>query len=129
MREVRQLPFGANTFRDICKKFYVHASISRVINRADTPLFSRAEVKMGSEGLNGPSYSTIGIHEPDFLALLLNYHFANICGSLQLQICEYLERRPRFNGHVFSTQQTDVWHPVWMHRSYRTAGFKSNCKC
>lgn len=84
-REVRQLPFEENTFRDICKKFYVHASISRVISRADVPVFSRAEVKMGPGDSDGPSHSAIGIHEPDFLALFCQLPlFANIRESLQL---------------------------------------------
>jgi hypothetical protein len=96
-REVRQLPFEASTFRDICKKFHVYASISRVINRADVPLFSRAEAKMASSGTSHP---TLGIHTPNSL---LNYCFANVLKSLQLQIYKYLERRPRFNGHIFST--------------------------
>jgi len=59
-REVRQLPFDEDTFRDICKNFYVHASISRVISRADVPLFSRAVVNMGGDS-DGPGHSAIGM--------------------------------------------------------------------
>ncbi|KUJ07848.1 uncharacterized protein LY89DRAFT_691534 [Mollisia scopiformis] len=57
--DVRQLPFEKETFRKICKKFFVHSSISRVISRADVPIFSRAQVKMGpvdSEGRSQPAY-------------------------------------------------------------------------
>jgi hypothetical protein len=61
MREVRQLPFDEDTFRHICRKFYVHASISRVISRADVPLFSRAAVNMGGGDSHGPGHPAIGI--------------------------------------------------------------------
>jgi hypothetical protein len=59
-REVRQLPFDKTTFREICKKFYVHPSISRVISRADVPVFSRADIKMDLGNLDGREYSAIG---------------------------------------------------------------------
>lgn len=58
-QDVRQLPFEKETFSHICKKFFIHASIARVISRADVPLFSRAQVKMGpvdSDGLSQPAY-------------------------------------------------------------------------
>ncbi|KAK1657020.1 hypothetical protein BDP55DRAFT_687103 [Colletotrichum godetiae] len=45
-REVRELPFDQNTFRDICDRFFVHSSIARVISRADVPVFSRSYVTM-----------------------------------------------------------------------------------
>jgi hypothetical protein len=54
-REVRQVPFDEDTFKEICKKFHVHTSISRVISRADVPLFSRAEVNMGPDGDTQPA--------------------------------------------------------------------------
>lgn len=60
-REIRQVPFDEDTFREICKRFYVHSSISRVISRADVPLFSRAEVKMGVKGKDESGHSAIGI--------------------------------------------------------------------
>jgi hypothetical protein len=84
-REVRQLPFEEDIFRDICKKFYVHASISRVISRADVPLFSRFVVKMGGDDSDGPGHSAIGIREPNFLSLLWKITtFTDIHKSLQL---------------------------------------------
>lgn len=48
-REVRQLPFDEEIFREICAKFHLHSSISRVINRADVPMFSRSMLKMGAD--------------------------------------------------------------------------------
>lgn len=84
-RQVRQVPFEADTFRDICEKFYVHASISRVISRADVPLFSRAVVKMGGRDSDGSGHPAIGIHKPDFLALFCKLTSADIhTKSLQL---------------------------------------------
>jgi hypothetical protein len=58
-REVRQVPFDEDTFKEICRSFHVHTSISRVISRADVPLFSRAEVDMGPEGDTQPAIGTV----------------------------------------------------------------------
>jgi hypothetical protein len=59
-REVRQLPFNKHIFSEICKKFYVHSSISRAISRADVPLFSQYKVEMGREYPDEHDHSAIG---------------------------------------------------------------------
>jgi len=123
--EVRQMPFDKNTFRDICKKFYVHASISRVMNRADVPLFSRAVVNMGGKDSDGLDHSAIGMLPLSYnITTLLTLH-----ESLQLQISEHLEGRSRFDRHILSTQQIDIRYSVWLHRSYRNRSFEPNYKC
>ncbi|RYP75012.1 hypothetical protein DL771_002660 [Monosporascus sp. 5C6A] len=48
-REVRQVPFEKDVFREICQAFFVHPSISRAISRADVPLFSRAEIRINQK--------------------------------------------------------------------------------
>ncbi|KAI0127540.1 hypothetical protein BJ170DRAFT_683378 [Xylariales sp. AK1849] len=48
-RSVRTLPFTKDTFRSITKHFYTHSSIGPVISRADIPVFSSAEVRMGEQ--------------------------------------------------------------------------------
>lgn len=40
-RGLRQVPFDQELFVEICRRFFVHGSISKVINRADVPHFSR----------------------------------------------------------------------------------------
>ena len=54
-RGARTLPFSQDTFRLISQKLYLHGSIARVVNRSDVPIFSRAEVYMGSE--EGSTYA------------------------------------------------------------------------
>lgn len=66
-RELRQLPFELETFGAICKKFHIHSSISRVISRADVPLFSRAEVRIGPEDSKAPKALATGIYKLGFL--------------------------------------------------------------
>ena len=48
-RKLRILPFSRDSFTTIAKKFYIHDSIARAINRADIPTFSAVEIEMGSE--------------------------------------------------------------------------------
>ncbi|KAI2616117.1 hypothetical protein GGS26DRAFT_453179 [Hypomontagnella submonticulosa] len=56
-RSVRTLPFSFTTFRSISQKFCLHSSIARVINRSDVPIFSRAELEMGTpDGQTYPAY-------------------------------------------------------------------------
>ncbi|KAI8626140.1 hypothetical protein F5Y19DRAFT_447284 [Xylariaceae sp. FL1651] len=45
-RQTRILPFSQTTFALVSKAFYMHRSISRVVNRADVPFFSCEEVVM-----------------------------------------------------------------------------------
>ncbi|KAI0172130.1 hypothetical protein GGR52DRAFT_455980 [Hypoxylon sp. FL1284] len=45
-RSASTLPFSLDTFRKISNKFFIHGSIARVINRADVPIFSRAQLQM-----------------------------------------------------------------------------------
>ncbi|KAI5920486.1 hypothetical protein F4810DRAFT_723321 [Camillea tinctor] len=45
-REIRVLPFSQATFQVVTQMFWTHPSISRVISRADIPLFSATEVKL-----------------------------------------------------------------------------------
>jgi hypothetical protein len=49
-REVRQVSVGKDSFREICRAFYVHSSISKVISRADIPHFSRIDMTVGKDG-------------------------------------------------------------------------------
>ncbi|KAM7220307.1 hypothetical protein V8F06_004273 [Rhypophila decipiens] len=51
---LRRLPFSQPTFRLITDKFYTHGSIARAVSRADIPVFSSAEVRMGGY----PAYVT-----------------------------------------------------------------------
>lgn len=74
-REVRHLPFEADTFETICKKMHIHGSISRVISRADVPFFSRSYVEMGGQ-------AAIGMFEPQ--CGLTRSCGADNAGSLQL---------------------------------------------
>ncbi|KAI3540130.1 hypothetical protein CABS02_11176 [Colletotrichum abscissum] len=60
-REVRQLPFDQNTFRDICDRFFIHSSIARVINRADVPVLSRFFVTMRLEDSDPTGQTAIGM--------------------------------------------------------------------
>jgi len=46
-RAVRTLPFSQETFRKIADRFFLHGSISKVINRADVPIFTHASLDMG----------------------------------------------------------------------------------
>jgi hypothetical protein len=69
-REVRNLPFEKDTFRDICKRFFIHPSIARVISRADVPLFSRAQVKIGSVDSEGGSQLAFGVYRVTYLSVL-----------------------------------------------------------
>jgi hypothetical protein len=46
-RAVRTLPFDLETFRMIADRFFLHGSISKVVNRADVPIFTHASVWMG----------------------------------------------------------------------------------
>ncbi|KAI1145058.1 hypothetical protein F4825DRAFT_444849 [Nemania diffusa] len=52
-RGLRTMPFSRSTFEMITKAFYMHSSISRVISRADIPIFSHTgavmEDKQGSK--------------------------------------------------------------------------------
>ena len=51
---LRKLPFSKPTFQSITERFHMHASIARAISRADIPVFSGTEVKMGEH----PAYVT-----------------------------------------------------------------------
>ncbi|KUI68530.1 hypothetical protein VM1G_04680 [Cytospora mali] len=46
-RALRHVPFEKQLFWEISRHFFVNGSISRAINRADVPLFSRYPVSMG----------------------------------------------------------------------------------
>ena len=59
-RELRHLPIDKETFRRLCTHFHIPSSISRVISRADVPLFSRDIVKMGPEDSYGSNQRAIG---------------------------------------------------------------------
>ncbi|KAJ4249058.1 hypothetical protein NW762_012390 [Fusarium torreyae] len=45
----RNLPFSDQSFRSITKKFYIHESITRVVNRADVSELSAVKVEMGEQ--------------------------------------------------------------------------------
>ncbi|KAK8124422.1 uncharacterized protein PG998_000181 [Apiospora kogelbergensis] len=45
-RSLRTVPFSQVTFRHITEHFCIHGSISAVVNRADVPVFSHAQVRM-----------------------------------------------------------------------------------
>jgi len=45
--DVRKLPCSKQTFQLITERFHIHGSIARAISRADIPVFSGTEVKMG----------------------------------------------------------------------------------
>ncbi|KAI1503340.1 hypothetical protein F5X99DRAFT_375787 [Biscogniauxia marginata] len=69
-RDTRVLPFSRGTFETITKGFWTHNSISRVINRADMPIFSVAEVKMtdprgGSHSVYVYNYKTTNAWDMD----------------------------------------------------------------
>ncbi|KXH68994.1 hypothetical protein CSAL01_06611 [Colletotrichum salicis] len=61
-REVRRLPFDEITFKDICERFFVHSSISRVISRADVPLFSKSRVSVNVGESESANYPAIVYH-------------------------------------------------------------------
>jgi hypothetical protein len=44
---IRTLPFSCDVFRNICKSFRVHESITKTIARTDVPSFSCEKVMMG----------------------------------------------------------------------------------
>ncbi|KAK4445807.1 hypothetical protein QBC34DRAFT_441434 [Podospora aff. communis PSN243] len=44
---LRSLPFSVETFRQIMKRLFIHGDIARTISRADIPMFSASEIKMG----------------------------------------------------------------------------------
>jgi len=58
-RSVRTLPFSMDTFRLITDRFHTHGSISRVISRADIPVFSEADLRMRGDG--GEEYPAHGM--------------------------------------------------------------------
>ncbi|KAK3374514.1 hypothetical protein B0T24DRAFT_626774 [Lasiosphaeria ovina] len=58
-REVRQVPFEKDSFREICNAFFVHSSISRAISRADVPLFSRIDIKVSTRDDSGTTQPAI----------------------------------------------------------------------
>lgn len=69
-REVRQVPFTKDMFREVCQGMFVCGSIARTISRADVPVFSRASVKLSMEesmetGALGSTQAT-GIFNPPF---------------------------------------------------------------
>ncbi|KAH8802628.1 hypothetical protein F5884DRAFT_802481 [Xylogone sp. PMI_703] len=73
-RNVRTLPFSKNTFRLITSKFYTHRSIARDISRADIPVFSSAEVRMGERAYPSYVYNCRSSHAWDMdLALTATY--------------------------------------------------------
>ncbi|ORY58784.1 uncharacterized protein BCR38DRAFT_69850 [Pseudomassariella vexata] len=53
-RSASTMPFSMETFKLISRRFFMHGSIARVVNRSDVPIFSRAELHMGSP--EGPAY-------------------------------------------------------------------------
>ena len=58
-RGLRTLPLAKGLFRMIAAKFYMHASISRCISRADASAISADRVFMADEeGQEHPSYGT-----------------------------------------------------------------------
>ncbi|KAG7056116.1 protein kinase [Colletotrichum scovillei] len=61
-REVRRLPFDEITFKDICERFFVQSSISRVISRADVPLFSKSRVSVNIGESDSTSYPATVYH-------------------------------------------------------------------
>nr|XP_036583666.1 uncharacterized protein CTRU02_06305 [Colletotrichum truncatum]KAF6792809.1 hypothetical protein CTRU02_06305 [Colletotrichum truncatum] len=111
-RDVRQLPFEESTFRDICKRFYVHPSIARVINRADTSVFSRSMVNMATENSESSGHPAIVYHcrssnvWADDMALTATYFpeskltFAIVFGCNADAEMKILNRLSRAKGHV-----------------------------
>ncbi|KUI62347.1 hypothetical protein VP1G_09484 [Cytospora mali] len=73
-RALRQVPFEKHLFLEISRHFFVNGSISRAINRADVPLFSRYPISMGNPTTEqGPcqnkKYDAIANTWPNDLAL------------------------------------------------------------
>jgi len=61
-RSVRTLPFSKETFREISKRLFIHGSISRVVSRADVPVFMRAEVDMEDFSYDLPATAEVCPH-------------------------------------------------------------------
>ena len=49
-RAVQTLSFSEETFRKIADHFFLHGSISKVISRADVPIFTHASLQMSRRG-------------------------------------------------------------------------------
>lgn len=85
-REVRQIPFEKDSFRDICNAFFVHASISKAVSRADIPLFSRIDMTISQDGNDSKAQPAIGLCPPNTGLFSSLTH-----SSIQLPFCEYVE--------------------------------------
>ncbi|KAG7075560.1 protein kinase [Colletotrichum scovillei] len=84
-REVRRLPFDEITFKDICERFFVQSSISRVISRADVPLFSKSRVSVNIGESDSTSYPATGIFaeiEKDRMAKVVERTVSDIEGAI-----------------------------------------------
>lgn len=61
-REIRQVPFERDNFREICNAFFVHSSISRAVSRADVPLFSCIDITISQDSAGSTEQPAIGLY-------------------------------------------------------------------
>ncbi|KAK5633815.1 hypothetical protein RRF57_009529 [Xylaria bambusicola] len=111
---LRTIPFSRNTFELITRAFYMHSSISRVISRADIPVFTHTKAVMEDEHGSKHDVSVFNLRTsnawPVDLALTVTYFhhcnlkFAFIFGC-DLKVEEEILSRLRLAGD-------DATHPL-----------------